>query len=96
MGLGGINLPTIIASAASAAVTQVYAAAAASAAVDSPSVSVTAPLVRVLSPLKLLHLRFIYGAATDYEIPRIWLEVFRAPTKSVALVVLSQYLWAGR
>ena len=32
----------------------------------------------------------------DAEIPRIWLEVCRAPTKAAALAVLSQYLWVGR
>ena len=32
----------------------------------------------------------------DAEIPWIWLEVCRAPTKVAALVVLSQYLRVGR
>ena len=50
----------------------------------------------MLYPLKLLHLRFICGVAMDAEIPRIWLEVCRAPTKAAALAVLSQYLWEGR
>ena len=46
--------------AAAVAATQGYAAAAAP-----PSIAASAPLVRVISPLKLLHLRFIYGVATD-------------------------------
>ena len=50
----------------------------------------------MLSPLKLLHLRFICGVETDAEIPWIWIEVFQAPTKADALSVLSQYMCAGR
>ena len=50
----------------------------------------------VLSPLKMLHLRLICGVATNTNIPRIWIEVCRAPTKAATLEVLSQYLWAGR
>ena len=63
LGLGVLDLPAIIAAAAAAATaaaTQGYAAAAAP-----PSIAASAPLVRVISPLKLLHLRFIYGVATD-------------------------------
>ena len=89
---GGIDIPAIIASAAAAAAaataaaaTQEYTAAAPAA---SPSVAATTPLARMLSPLKLLHLQFIYGVATDPEIPRIWLEVCRVPTKAAALAVL--------
>ena len=97
LGQGVLNLPAIIAAAAAAnaaVVTQGYAAAAAA----SPSVSnsASAPLARVLSLLKLLHLRFICGVAMDADIPRIWVEVCWAPTKAAALAVLSQYLWSGR
>ena len=95
LGPGGINLPAIImamVAAAAAVATQGYAAAAAT----SPSVTAAAPSARMLSPLKLLHLNFIYGVATDAKTPRIWLEVCQAPTKSAALTVLSQYIWAGR
>ena len=97
MGPGGLDLPDIIAAAAAAATTQGYAtAAAAAAAAASSSVAATAPAARVLSPMKLLHLHFICRVSTNAEITRIWLEVFRAPTKAAALEVLYQYLWAGR
>ena len=88
LGPGGLDLPDIIAAAAAAAAAaanQGYSVAAAA-----------APSALVLSPLKLLHLRFICGVATDAEVPHIWLEVCQAPTKAVALAVLSQYLWARR
>ena len=62
----------------------------------SPSVAAAAPLARVLSPLKLIHLRFIFWVARNAKTPQIWLEVCRAPTKADAMAVLSQYLWAGR
>ena len=88
LGPGGLNIPDTIMAAAAAT-----AAAAASA---SPSVVSTAPLARVLYLLKLIHLCFIYGVATDAKILWIWLEVCWAPTKAAALAVLSQYLWAGR
>ena len=94
MGPGVLDLPAIIAAAAAAAAaTQGYAAAAAAA---SPPVAAYTPSVRVLSLLKLLHLRFICGLATDAEIPRIWIEVCRAPTKAATLVVLSKYRGDGR
>ena len=96
LGSGGLDLPAIImdaSEAAATAVTQGYAAAAAAA---SPSVAAAAPSARVLSPLNLLHLRFICGVATDTDIPQIWLEVCRAPTKATALAVLPQYLCKGR
>ena len=89
LGPGGLNLPAIIAAAA----TQGYAVYTASA---SPSVAAVALAARVLSPLKLIHLRFICGVSTNAEIPRIWMEVCRAPPKAAALAVLSQYMWAGR
>ena len=76
--------------AAAVAATQGYAAA------SSPSFVASSPLARVLSLLKLLHLRFIYRVSTDAEIPPIWLKVCGAPTKAAALAVISQYLWAGR
>ena len=66
---GGIYLPSIIASASVAAAatsTQGYAAAAAA----SPSVAVSFA-ARMLSPLKLIYLRFICRVATNYEIPQI-------------------------
>ena len=94
---GGLDIPAIIAAVAAdatAATTQGYAVAAAA---TSPSVdATTAPSSRVLYLLKLLHLCFIYGVATDADIPRMWLDVFRAPTKATTLAVLSQYLWARR
>ena len=93
---GVLNIPPIIvaaAAASAAAATQGYAVAAAAA---SPSVAASTPLARVISPLKLLHLQFICGVAMDARIPRIWLEVCRAPTKAAALAVLSHYLWYGR
>ena len=96
LGPGVLGLPTIIAAAAAAAAaaaTQGYAATAAAA---SPSVAASAPLARVISPLKLLYLLLIYGVAADADISRIWIEACRAPTKADALVVLSQYLWDGR
>ena len=63
LGPGSLDLVAIIAAeAAAAAATKGYAAAA------SPS---AAPAARVLSPLKLLHLRFIYRVITNAEIPRI-------------------------
>ena len=77
MGPGLLNITAIIAAAAAAAATQGYAAADSAA---SPSVAATAPSARVLSLLKLLHLRFICGVATDAKIPRVWLEVCKAPT----------------
>ena len=91
-----LDLPAIISAteaAAAAAATQVYDASAAAAL---PSVANSSPSARVLSPLKLMHLCFICGVATDAEIPRIWIEVCRAPTKAAALAVLSKYLWSGR
>ena len=96
MILGVLDLLAIIAAAAvaaAAAATQGYAVAAATA---SPSIAASSPSERVLSLLKLLHLRFIYRVATDAKIPQIWPEVFRAPTKATALARLSQYLWAGK
>ena len=78
--LGGLNIPAIIAAAAAAdaaVATQGYAAVAAT---DSTSVFATVLLAQVLSLLNLLHPRFICGVAMDAEIPRIWLEVCRAPT----------------
>ena len=44
--------------------------------------------------MKLLHLRFVCGVATDAEVPPIWREVVQAPTKGAALSILNQYLWA--
>ena len=82
LGPGGIDLPAIIAAVATAA--------------TSPSVAAAAPLAHVLSLLKLLHLRFIYGVATDADIPWIWLEVCQVHTKASTPEVLSQYMWAGR
>ena len=79
LGPRGLELPAIIAEAAEAAVA-------------SPSVAPSSPAARMLSPLKLIHLRFICKVATNADIPRICLEVCRASTKSVALAVLSQYL----
>ena len=61
-----------------------------------PSVAAAALAVRVLSLMKLIHLRFICRVATNADIPRIWMEVCWAPTKAAGLAVLSQYLWAGR
>ena len=46
--------------------------------------------------MKLLHLRFVYGAATDAEVSLIWCEVEQAPTKGASLSIFNQYLWAGR
>ena len=93
LGPGVLDIMAIIAATSAAAATQGYAAAAAAA---SPSVAATAPLERVICLLKRLHLRFICRVAMDTEIPRIWMEVCRAPTKASDLAVLSQYLWAGK
>ena len=41
-----------------------------------------------LTPMKLLHLRFVCGVATDVEVPPIWREVAQAPTKGAALSIL--------
>ena len=71
LGPGGFDLLAIIAAAASAAADAATQGYVTSAAAASPSIAATAPLARVLSPLKLLHLRFIYGVATDAEIPCI-------------------------
>ena len=100
LGPGGPDLPGIITDVAvyaAAAATQGYTAAAAAA---SPSiaiafavavaVAVADPSAHVMYPMKLLHLRFTCGVATDAEIPRICLEVCWAPTKAAALMVLSQ------
>ena len=46
--------------------------------------------------MNLLHLRFVYGVATDTEVPPIWREVVQAPTKGASLSILNQYLWVGR
>ena len=46
--------------------------------------------------MKLLHLRFVCGVATNAEVPPIWQEVAQAPTKGASLSILNQYLWAGR
>ena len=46
--------------------------------------------------MKLLHLRFVCGVATDVEVPPIWQEVVQAPTKGASLSILNQYLWEGR
>ena len=97
LGPWGLYLNAIIATAAAAtatAATQGYAVAVAVAVAASAAAS--APLASVLSPLKLLHLRFICRLATDAEIPRICLEVCPEHTKVAALLVLYQYLWAGR
>ena len=83
LGPRGLDLPAIIAEAAAAAAA-------------SPSVAPSAPAARMMSPLKLIHLRFICRVATNAKIPRIWIEVCWAPTKASALAVLFQYLWVGR
>ena len=46
--------------------------------------------------MKILHLRFVCGVATDAEVLPIWREVAQAPTKGAALSILNQYLWARR
>ena len=57
LGLGFLNIPAIVVAVA----TQGYAMAAAA----SPSVSATSPSAQVISPMNLIHLRFIYIVATD-------------------------------
>ena len=95
LGPGGINLPAIImamVAAAAAVATQGYAAAAAA----SPSVTAAEQVLHKDIPPAGQDGSFRDRVATDAKTPRIWLEVCRAPTKSAALTVLSQYIWAGR
>ena len=79
-----------MATAVSAAAAQGYAAS------PQPPAAASGGGARGLTPMKLLHLRFVCGVATDAEVPPIWREVAQAPTKGASLSILNQYLWAGR
>ena len=59
------------------------------------AVASPAPTPGSLSPLKLLHLRFIYGVATNAEIPVICFKVQACTTKQVGLALLVQHLMVG-
>ena len=91
---GGLDIPAIIADAAMA--TAVVAAAAQGYAASPQPPAAIGGGARGLTPMKLLHLRFVCGVATDAEVPPIWREVAHALTKGAALSILNQYLWAGR
>ena len=91
-GGGGLDIPAII----SATATAVAAAAAQGYAASPPPPAAVGGRARGLTPMKLLHLRFVFGVATDAEVPPIWREVAQEPTKDATLSILNQYLWAGR
>ena len=85
-GRGGLDIRAIIAATAVAA-----AAAQGYAAFPLPPSAVRGGECG-LTPVKLLHLRFVCGVATDAEVPPIWRKVAQAPTKGAVLSILNQYL----
>ena len=88
-----LDIPAIIAATATAvaaAAAQGYAAS------PQPLAAASGGGARGLTPMKLLHLRFVSGVATNADILVIWREVAQAPTKGASLSILNQYLWAGR
>ena len=88
-----LDIPAIIAATATAvaaAAAQGYAAS------SQPLPAASGGGARGLTPMKILHIRFVCGVATDAEVPVIWQEVAQAPTKGASLSILNQYLWAAR
>ena len=92
LGPGGLNLHAIIAAAAAAATAAVTQGYAADTAAASTSVADPTPLAHVLSSLNLPHLRFICRVVMETKIHWIWLEVCRAPTKSVVRLTCYGFL----
>ena len=87
---GGSGIAVIVEAAIRAAATGMAAVSTTATAVASP-----APTPGSLSPLKLLHLRFICGVATNAEIPVICFKVHACTTKQVGLALLVQHLMVG-
>ena len=85
---GGIDIAAIVGAAVKAATEAVAAASAASHLSGTPSPG-------SLSPLKLLHLRFLCGVPTNADIPAIWSEVQATTTKQAGLSLLVQHLMSG-
>ena len=58
-------------------------------------VAITATITGNISLLKLLHLCFLCGVATDAKIPAIWTEVHTSSYKQAGLALLVQHLMLG-